>query len=531
MDASMDNTPPAVTPTPPPGPARAASVLDAIRRRWRVAVACAVIVPVLVGLYSVLQPKEYTATSVLLFRSTDFAQQLFGSTVMSGSKDPSREAATNANLVSLRAVSALTAKELGDKTTAEVADAVTAAPEGTSDLVKISATDKRPAEASRIATTFADQFVQFRRQADEAVIDRANQLVTRQLASMSPKEKATPQGESLQRRSDQLRILASLQTGNAEVVQRAGIPTHPSSPRVLRNVVIALFLGMVLGVGLALLVDRLDQGIRSVDEIEKLIPAAVLARVPRRDGLRSAGVGATASPLHPSASDLDAFRLLRSHLRYFNVDREVKTLLVTSADAGAGKTTVSLCLAAALVQGGDRVVLVEADLRRPALRDRAGVAGTQPGLAEVLTGGTTLAEALIELPLEVAEGDADTDVQVTMLGSGAMPPNPAELLESRRMLEVLDELRADYDIVIVDSAPPLIVPDAVPLLRAVDGVIVVCRVGATRRTEAQRLSDLMATLGAPVLGTVANDIKSSGQFGRDYGYYGYGYAATTSGSA
>src|SRR5690606_38624006 len=125
--------------------------------------------------------------------------------------------------------------------------------------------------------------------------------------------------------------------------------------------------------------DRLDQGIRSVQEIERILPVPVLAQVPRRTGLRAAPrPGAGSDAINPTSADLDPFRLLRSHLRYFNVDREMKSLLITSAEAGAGKTTVSICLAAALVQGGDRVVLIEADLRRPALRARLGETTPRP---------------------------------------------------------------------------------------------------------------------------------------------------------
>lgn len=488
---------------------------DALQRRWKIIVATAVLLVVVVGASSVLQTKQYTASATLLFRSTDFAQQLFGTNFLPPSKDPSRDAATNQNLVRLRTVADRTADALKNGLTgAEIADRVTAEPQGASDLVLVKAVDPSPERAARIATEFARQFVQFRRDADQRVVNAAGRLVTRELGAMTPAQKASSQGQSLLRRQGQLEILASLQTGNAELVQAAAVPAHPSSPRTKRNVLLAAVLGLVLGAGIALFVDRLDQGIRSVRDVEQLLPVPVLAQVPRRGGLSAGDTG-----IHPTSGDLDAFRLLRSHLRYFNVDGKVRTLLVTSAEAGAGKTTVAIGLGLALAQGGDRVVLVEADLRRPALRARLGRTGAREGLAEVLSGELELADALTTETVEIA--GAGPGPSITVLGAGLSAPNPAELLESARMRALLAELREQFDIVVVDSAPPLLIPDSTPLLRIVDGVVAVCRIGGTKRSGASRLAAYLRSIDSPLLGSVVNDIRSSRHGGYGYGY-GYG---------
>lgn len=487
----------------------------ALRRRWKLIVAAVILVPLVVGVISALQEKQYSASSTLLFRSTNFAEQLFGTSYLPASKDPAREAATNANLVSLDAVAVRTARKLGGGVTgSEVADKVEAAPEGASDLVTVTARDPDPRRAAEIARVFADQFVQFRRQADQAVINRAQSLVADRLVTMSPRQRAGSQGRTLQQRADQLQILASLQTGNAEVVEQATVPGSPSSPRVARNIALAIVLGAALGLGLALLADRLDQGLRSVEEIEDVFPSPVLAQIPRRPGLRSAGA-AQDRALHPEAADLDPFRLLRTRLRYFNVDRTVRTILVTSADPGAGKTTVSMCLAVALAQAGDRVILLEADLRRPALRERLGVTAPTAGLSELLAGDITLTDAIkaVEVPL-----GEHAPVTLDLIASGAVPPNPAELLESQRMRDLLAELSDQYDAVIVDSAPPLLVPDTVPLLGTVDGVLAVLRVGSTPRREAAALASQLAGVSSPLLGTIANDVRRSRLYDYSYTY-------------
>ncbi len=490
--------------------------LEALQRRWKVIVATTVLLVVIVGLGSALQGKQYAASATLLFRSTDFAQQLFGTNFLAASKDPARDAATNQNLVRLRTVADRTASALDNGLSGrQIADRVTVEAQGTSDLVIVKAVDSSPQRAAQIATEFAQQFVTFRREADQRVVNAAGDLVERELDGMTAAQRRTSQGQSLLQRRAELEILASLQTGNAELVQAAAPPESPSSPRTKRDVALAAVLGLVLGAGLALLVNRLDQGIRSVRDVERLLPVPVLAQIPRRDGLSATEIG-----MRPASIDLDAFRLLRSHLRYFNVDGKVRTLLITSAEAGAGKTTVAIGLGLALAQGGDRVVLVEADLRRPALRSHLGNTAPCKGLAEVLSGDLELCDALTTEVVEV--GGVAQAPEITVLGAGLVAPNPAELLESARMKRVLKELGERFDVVLVDSAPPLLIPDSTPLLRVVDGVIAVCRIGGTKRSGASRLDSYLRSLDSPLLGTVVNDIRSSRQGGYGYGYGEYG---------
>src|SRR4051812_7405178 len=200
------------------------SLLSSVRRRIGVVLLCLVIVPAAALALSLTEQKQYSASASLLFRDPQFDQKLFGSTVVSSPTDPTREAATNVQLVSLQVVSARTAKALHNRRTADqVQSEVAVSPAGQSDVVSVTATDPEPAVAAELANTFAREFIAFRRDADRSKIASAQQLVQVQLAKMSSSQRSGKQGNALKQRAEQLQILAALQTGNAELVQPATV--------------------------------------------------------------------------------------------------------------------------------------------------------------------------------------------------------------------------------------------------------------------------------------------------------------------
>ncbi len=208
--------------------------------------------------------------------------------------------------------------------------------------------------------------------------------------------------------------------------------------------------------------------------------------------------------------------MLRANLRYFNVDRAVKSVLVTSAAPGDGKTTVAWNLALAAAGGGAKVIVLEADLRHP--RFAAATIGIYrgKGLSTVLAGDVSLEDAVQHVPVpDDANGSSPRTMDV--LFAGPLPPNPTDLLESERMQSLLEKVEGEYDLVIVDTPPTAVVPDAVPLVGRVGGVIVVGRIGKTNREALVSLRDQLQHLNAPTLGVVVNAI------GRDAVGYGYGY--------
>jgi succinoglycan biosynthesis transport protein ExoP len=491
-------------------------VLRVLRRRRKLIALCTIGVAASAIFFSALQQGEYSAKAALLFRDPGLDQTLFQSS-NTQAVNPQRQGATNERLVSQPEVAARTSASLGGGITpSEVRSKIAVASEGQSDVISVTATDHDPAFAATLANAYANEFIGLRRDADRSVIKNAQTLVNQRLKDLAAKDRLKLQG-----RADDLKILAALQTGKAELVQQANVPTSPSSPKPIRNGVLGFVLGLMLGLGLAFLFERLDRRIRDPRELEEGYGLPILGTITESRALGTASKGANGTLI--PGPEWEAFRKLRAKLRYFSVDREIRSVLITSAREAEGKTTVASNLALAAAMGGQaRVLLLEADLRKPSLAKRYDLAPI-PGLAELLTHDIFLQEAIQSLSLPSwTEGDAALDVIV----AGVVPPNPSELLESHRMSELLDELKAMYDLMIVDTPPVAVVADAMPIVRKVDGVMVVSWIGASTRDSAHHLRSELESLSAPTLGVVVNRASAGvdGYYGYGYGY-GYGHGA------
>ena len=339
-------------------------------------------------------------------------------------------------------------------------------------------------------------------------------LVSNSLDRLSPAERQGHQGQTLQNRISQLETLKALQTGNAEVVQQATVPTSPSSPKTQRNTILGAVLGLLLGIALAFLAERFDRRLRSVDDLEEAFELPMLGSIPDSKTLATAnGVGA---PL--TFADREAFRMLRTRLRYFNVDREVKSVLVTSASPKDGKSTVAWYLASTAASAGSRTLLVEADLHQATLATYHKL-DPIPGLAEILTHQVSVDGAIQTITVEDRSNGSEDARRLDAITAGATPPNPAELIDSHEMARVLAEFTDRYDLVVIDTPPVSLLADAIPLMKLVSGVIVVGQVGKTTRDEAAHLREQLRKLDAPVLGVAANRIREGRRYGRGYGYY------------
>lgn len=469
--------------------------------------------------------KRYTATTSLLFRDPQLDRTLFGVPFFGGAVDPARDAATNVKLVSLSAVARRTARALREDPAVAtrarrhlgarvplsedvIGDNVAVAPEGQSDLVSVSYTDTSPKLSALVANVFAAQYISFRREADRDKIGEARDLVERQLAAMPAERRRGTEGRSLQRRGEQLAILESLQTGNAEVVQAAGVPASASSPRPRRTTAVAGFVGLLLGLALAFLFERLNRRIRDDDEVAEIFKRPIVGSIPEVRGRRR-------GPLSPV--DADAYRLTRANLRYFNVNRELKSILVTSAAPGEGKTTIAFNLAAVAAEGGSKVLLIETDLRRPTMAQRFMV-DPIPGLSTLLASDLAFEQAVQHVDVQTITGAAGLERQLDVLTAGPLPPNPADLLESDRMRDIIRSAEENYDLVVIDTPPTSVVSDAIPLIRHISGVLVVARVGQSTYEGLERLQEQLGHLDAPVIGVVVNGMRDKDAS------YGYGYS-------
>lgn len=492
-------------------------ILGALRRRLWIILVCTLAAGVAALAFSLAQTKQYTAEASLLFRDPGFDARLFGSPVFSAN-DPDREAATNIELVSLDAVADRTAADIDAPLTgSEISEKVKIRSEGQSDVVTVAATDPDPAVAASLANSFAENYIEFRREADRARVQAAKRSITRDLRQLERTDSSQAEVNSLQNQLNQLRTLEALQTGNAELVQPAEVPVSASSPQPVRNALIGLSGGLLLGIAMALLLERLDRRLRNAEEFGEAFDLPALAHVPQAASLRPSRNGSTVDP-----GGNEAFRMLRARLRYFNVDRNLNSVAVTSASPAEGKSTVAWHLARTSAASGVRAILIEADFHQPVAAERTGLAPL-PGLAEVLTHQSPLSDAIQTITVE---GGTDGQVasELDVLVAGAPPPNPMELLESSEFAELLTGQEDEYALVVIDTPPVVVMADAIPTIRRASGVLVVGRLGLTTRDAAIHLSEQLRQLGISALGVVVNGVKQMHTYGY---YYGQGSGNVT----
>ena len=478
-----------------------AEVLALLRRRAALIVACTLIVAAAAFAFSKLQTAEYTATASLVFDSDPLSQQIAG---LPGTATTNQfvEQASNVELVGLGDVAAKTAEQVGGGLPeAQVRESVSVSGQGESNVVAVSATSTSAVEAAEIATVYTHQFVKEQQRAKGRFFASALALVDRQLKELPPGQRYGNAAVALQNRAQSLKLLQRLRADNVTVAQDAPVPSAPSKPTTKKNTLIGAFLGLLLGIGIAFILERFrrDRLIVDGDDLEGTYGAPLLGSVPQSPLL---GLGVAPGAESGTETALEAFRLVRARLRYAAGDRDVRTVLVTSAERGEGRTTVARGLAQAAGGMGARTLLLEADLRNPSLTRqlplRAG-----PGLQEALTNGTSPAEAIQPVAVfPLSEGTGNVTFDVLHSGSGGF--SPAGLIDNQEMKFLLTDLRSRYDLVVIDAPPLTVVSDAFPLLPQVDGVIVVGWVGKARREAAERLREIIETSPAPLLGTVAN---------------------------
>jgi capsular exopolysaccharide synthesis family protein len=288
------------------------------------------------------------------------------------------------------------------------------------------------------------------------------------------------------------------------VVQQATLPTTPVVPQTVRNIGLGAVVGLLLGVGFAVLRDRLDNTLKTRRDVLDAGGAAAVGAVPfdperPKHPLISFGEG--------RSSSAEAFRQLRTNLQFLDVDNPPRMLVVSSAIPGEGKTTMALNLAFVLAEAGHRVALVEADMRRPRVsRYLQLVEGV--GLTNILSGTAALDDVL----------QATGNVDVHVLAAGSHPPNPSELLGSSHMQRLLVELRERFDYVVLDAPPLLPVTDGAVLTNLTDGVLLVARYGHTKREQLTRAAENLRAIDARVLGTILNMVPSKST-DYEYAYY------------
>ncbi len=498
---------PDLEPTPDASPAPTVSPFELLSVLWRrkLVVLAVVIVSVVVSVaLSVRQHKQYSSSAQLLFRDPGFAQALFGGNGLftNGTEEPQRTTQTNIDVVTSLNVGTQAAQLLKThEAVTSLVESIQVTPNANADIATIKATRSSPSEAAAVANAFAEAYVIYRRQSDRAKVAQAEELVNQSIAT------TTSAGElaKLQESQRQLGVLRALQTGNAEVIQRAQPNGTPVSPKPKRDAILGLVIGLLLGAGLGLVVDFLDRRLKKIEDFERILPDyPVIASVPH------APTAARALQLAGPAAE--SYRMLREGLRFVDPSGHARCFIVTSAEESEGKSTVAVNLASSVAAVGRRVVLVEADMHRPMASKLLGVAAGALGVSDLLVADAGVDVADFLVPVESQPG-------LHVLPSGTHPPNAADLLAAGRMDEVLLRLQEITDVVVIDSPPLLPVADTRVLLRldTVNGVILVGRAGVSRRDRARAAARVLAQSGRRVFGLVITDVRSSQ--GSSYYYY------------
>src|SRR6202167_3347475 len=315
-------------------------------------------------------------------------------------------------------------------------------------------------------------------------------------------------------------VSAGLRSNNFRIVDVARVPTGPIEPNIPRNLAFAFLLGLTSGVGLAFLLDGLDNTVRTSEQAQMISGLPPLGMIPlpsktARDGANpkrliiatsSREAVETVAQARPHSQMAESYRALRTSLLLTNLRAPPKVIMITSALPQEGKTTTSMNIALVLAQKGIRVLLIDADLRRPSIHKILGM-GPRSGLSNVLTGSATLQQTITRSSILP---------NLSILPAGTPPPNPAELLASANMRDVLEELRGQYDHIVVDTPPTLSVTDAVVLSPRADAIVLVIRSGQTTKQALRRSRDILMQVNAKVSGVLLNAVDLSSP---DYYYY------------
>jgi capsular exopolysaccharide synthesis family protein len=522
-----------------------------IRRRWRVVVLFTLLGVAVALLVSLVQSPTYSSSTSLALTPVNAAQSPTNGLVMQPTEIATQVQVLLSTPVAQRVIDTLQL----DTSTTSLLNSVTVAQESDTRVIIVTARRPTSAEARSVAAAFAQEYLAYsKEQATEqsraalAVLAEEAQRVRDRLAQVQKQLPGATGTEATQLQSEQQALLveltqilgdqatASVNSPGAlgdggQVLVEAPLPTSPASPKPLQAALLGGFLGLLLGVGMAFVRDHFDDGVRDEFRLRDAIaPRPVLGRIPH---WANAKTGRLATVIDPASQVSEAYRALSTSIRFLLAvpresthgvspaaerDRLTKApaepvartrgriLLVTSPMESEGKTSLSSNLAVVAARFGLRVTLVDADLRNPQIGSVFGL-GRPPGLSDLLASDDRLEDYMVEVE------------DMSVLPGGSLAPNPAELLASPRMRELLSTIAATADLVIVDSAPVNRVSDALELVATSDLVLLAARHGQTRLRSLEEAIEKIHQVGGEVSGAVYVDVP--GRSGAEA--YGYGY--------
>lgn len=429
----------------------------ALRKHWLTILASAVLGTVAAGALAVTSTPTYRATSSVF---VSVQQGASVSELAQGANYSQALVQSFTELTTMPIVLDGVIEELGLTTDARtLAQSIEAANPLNTVIIEITATTEDPDGAAALANTVASELAD--------TVDR--------LAPQGPAGAAGPSSLSV------------------STVSTAPPPNHAASPNTRLMLATGFALGLALGATVAVLRQLLDTRVRTSSDVERLTAAPVLAQV-----ARFSRQGAPLMQAMPESAEAESYRRLRTNLTFYTAVGDTSVITVTSAVPAEGKSTTAANLALAFAERRGRVLLIDGDLRRPTIAETFGLEGAV-GLTTILIGHATVDDAI----------QAAANGAIDVLPAGAIPPNALQLLDSRTMAELLQELRGQYDVIVIDTPPVLPVADTSVLARQADGALIVARAGHTRRPQLRAAVENLEAVGAMVMGVVLGGVRAT----------------------
>jgi len=521
--------------------------LAVLRRRWPVIVGTMVIALVIVGGLDLSKTPVYEASAQLLLQSKQ-SESIFQPGAQA--VDPTRAVQNELKVINSLAIRRAVEEAYGERIS------INAASGGEDDVIILSATDTDPEEAARKVNVYAETYQAERLDAILADLSQSREVLQQQIndfqsqideintplaaidAQIAATSAADPEYQALldqrsklneriegQRRelenqlSDYQQRLQILQvserlttTGGVQILNPANVPGSPISPNIVRDLVQAALIGLFVGIGLAFLLEQLDDSIRTPADLERVAKdLPTLGLIPFDDGWKSKDEPRLSTLVAPMSAAAESYRGLRTSLQYLAINRPMGVVQLTSATASEGKTSTLANLAMAFADAGMRVAVVGCDLRRPRIHQFFQVDGSI-GLTSVLLGTTPLHQAVQQSPVHP---------NVAVLPSGPRPPNPSELLSLDRTGQLIRSLLQTHSIVFLDCPPVLPVTDSLVLSRTVDASLYIAMSNKTSKRETKQALERLRQVNSPLIGTILNGVSAEGAYGSLYEYYGF----------
>ena len=513
------------------------------RRKW-IILLVVVVATASAFYFSYRQPNVYEANADLIYeKPLDISNPLTGQ----GYTDPNERSLELQSVGSMLASPNMQSRAnelLKEKGVAVTGFAVSAAPlqdttagsaSTGSNIARITVTSEDPQLAAAAANANATAYIDWRKERVQLQISSGIDALKQKLAGYADAAKQSTDYLVMQQRLQDLQLLAATATSNFRVLVPATVPETPVSPKPLRSAILGFGVGLFAAIGLAFLLEQFDTRLRHADEVARILRRPILGRIPRISK-KLLGESAVVALKHPDGHAAEAFRLLRTNIEFMRVDEDVKSIVITSSAQGEGKSVCVANLAVTLAMGGKKVFIVDADLRRPRQHQYFGLENGA-GVSTVVTGQTSLEDAIQDVRLEPGTGANEADFKtwadgseslsrIYVLTSGPLPPNPGEIVASRRFAAVIVKLAAEADVVLVDSPAMLAVGDTAALASLVDGLVFLVDMQKATRPMLQQAADQLVRLPCRSLGVVTrvDGAKSAGYYS-SYRYYDYGEKA------